>query len=252
MTHVKARVRELLRRYDRRVIYLPPGTVTGADLAHDLAALLPHDGPVCLDVGANEGQTIALLQRTLTNPRIQAFEPSAKTFRSLESKAGSFAPGVSLYNFAFGDRECSRELIRYSTSELSSFLALDADHENRFRDVPVESREMVRVRTVDGFAAEERLAVIDLLKVDTQGTDLLVLRGAATSLSSGLVRHVLVELNFVRMYEGQNDALDLLHFLKQRGLHLVDLYEKMYHASTLAWCTALFARRDAASSARTV
>jgi FkbM family methyltransferase len=241
MTYVKTRVKELLRRYDRQIVYLPPGTVTGADLAHDLAALIPGEGPVCLDVGANEGQTIALLQRVLRNPSIHAFEPSLKTFRTLETK--SFGPRISLHNYALGEGESERELIRYASSDLSSFLPLDADDENRFRDVPVESRELVRVRTVDAFTAEQGLETIDLLKVDAQGTDLLVLRGAETALAAGSVRHVLVELNFVRMYEGQDCALEVLRFLQDRSMHLVDFYEKVYHANTLAWCTALFARR---------
>jgi FkbM family methyltransferase len=235
----------LLRRYDRQIVYLPPGTVTGADLAHDLGALIPGDGPQCLDVGANEGQTIALLQRALRNPSIHAFEPSVKTFRSLAAKP--FGSRVAVYNYALGDRESSRELIRYACSDLSSFLPLDDAHENRFRDVPVENRELVQVRTVDSFAAEQGLSAIDLLKIDTQGTDLLVLHGAERSLQT-IVRHVLVELNFVRMYEGQSCALDILQFLGTREMHLVDFYEKVYHANTLAWCTALFARRDAVAA----
>src|SRR5262245_5671897 len=233
MTYVKTRVRELLRRYDRQLVYLPPGTVTGADLAHDHAALIPGDGPVCLDVGANEGQTIALLQKALRNPSIHAFEPSLKTFRTLEAQ--SFGPRVALYNDALGECESQRELIRYASSDLSSFLPLDGDDQNRFRDVPIESRELVRVRTVDGFAAEQGFQTIDLLKVDAQGTDLLVLRGAERSLAAGVIRHVLVELNFVRMYEGQDCALEVLKFLQDFSMRLVDFYEKVYHADTLAW-----------------
>jgi FkbM family methyltransferase len=242
MTYVRARVRELLRRYDRQIVYLPPGTVTGADLVHDLRVLVPADGPTCLDVGANEGQTIALFQRALRNPYIHSFEPSRKTFQLLER--GQFGDRVSLHNYALGERLSRRELIRYASSDLSSFLALDAHHENRFREIPVDSTEMVEVRTVDSFVLDNGLTAIDVLKVDTQGTDLNVLRGAQDALQSGLVRNVLVELNFVRMYEGQNAVLDILQFLGERGIHLVDFYEKVYQANTLAWCTALFSRRD--------
>jgi FkbM family methyltransferase len=241
MTYVKARVRELLRRYDRQIVYLPPGTVTGADLVHDLRVLVPADGPICLDVGANEGQTIALFQRALRNPYVHSFEPSRKTFQLLER--GQFGDRVSLHNYALGDRLSRRELIRYASSDLSSFLALDDHHENRFREIPVDSKEMVEVRTVDSFVLDTGLTTIDVLKIDTQGTDLNVLRGAQDALQSGLVRNVLVELNFVRMYEGQNAVLDILHFLGERDVHLVDFYEKVYQSNTLAWCTALFSRR---------
>jgi hypothetical protein len=91
--------------------------------------------------------------------------------------------------------------------------------------------------------AEAGLTVVDVLKIDTQGTDLNVLRGASAALQSGTVRHVMVEINFVRMYDGQNEALDVVHYLRGRDLHLVDFYEKVYQANTLAWCSALFSRR---------
>lgn len=241
MTFVKTRVKELLRRYDRRVVYLPPGTVTGADLEHDLRALVRHEAPVCLDVGANEGQTIALFQRAFSNPLVHAFEPSRKTFEQLALRR--FGDRVSLHNFALGAQAVQRTLIRYASSDLSSFLALASDAENRFRGVPVDTTEIVEVRTVDSFVAEAGLTVVDVLKIDTQGTDLEVLRGADAALQAGVVRHVMVEINFVRMYDGQNEALDIVQHLRARDLHLVDFYEKVYQANTLAWCTALFSRR---------
>jgi FkbM family methyltransferase len=241
MTFVRTRIKELLRRYDRRVVYLPPGTVTGAELEHDLRALVGHDAPVCLDVGANEGQTIALFQRVFSGPHIHAFEPSRKTFEQLALR--QFGDRVSLHNYAMAERPVRRELIRYASSDLSSFLPLASDAENRFREMPIDTTEIVDVRTVDAFVAEAGLTVVDLLKIDTQGTDLDVLRGASAALQSGIVRHVMVEINFVRMYEGQNDALDVVQYLRARGLHLVDFYEKVYQANTLAWCTALFSRR---------
>jgi FkbM family methyltransferase len=246
MTFVRARVKELLRRYDRRVVYLPPGTVTGADLEHDLRALVRPDAPVCLDIGANEGQTIALLQRVFSSPHIHAFEPSRKTFEQLALR--QFGDRVSLHNYAMGERPVRRQLIRYASSDLSSFLALDRDAENRFRGVPVDTTEMVDVRTVDSFVAEAGLTVVDLLKIDTQGTDLEVLRGAHNALQTGVVRHVMVEMNFVRMYAGQNEPLDVVQYLRARDLHLVDFYEKVYQTNTLAWCTALFTRRSAADA----
>jgi hypothetical protein len=137
----------------------------------------------------------------------------------------------------------TRTLINYSDSCLTSVLPLDAHQENRFRSTEVLSREVVTLTTVDDFLCDKRIDTVDLLKVDTQGFDLQVLRGAGRALGSGALRNVLVELNFVRMYEGQGSPREIHDFLDGYGFHLVDYYEKYRQGHTLAWCTALFSRR---------
>ena len=119
----------------------------------------------------------------------------------------------------------------------------DDHQENRFRDMKVERKETVRIKTLDWFLEQNRISRVDLLKSDTQGYDLRVLAGASESLRRGLINNVLVELNFVRMYAGQSEPDDILNFLAQHGLFLVDYYEKVRQSQTLAWCTALFTKR---------
>ncbi len=232
----------LLKKYDRRIIHVPEGRISGVDFAHDLGVTIANSRPVCLDIGANEGQTILLLQTVFDDPIIHAFEPSGKVFRALRSK--DFGAGVSLHNVALGKEPANREFINYEKSGLSSFLTLDARGEHPFREVEVESREVVEVETVDRFLQLNRVDIVDLLKIDTQGYDLEVLLGAAGSLEGGIIRNVLVELNFVRMYENQGSATDIINLLAKYGFSLVDNYEKVRQNKTLAWCTALFHRRS--------
>ncbi|MDQ4077233.1 MAG: FkbM family methyltransferase, partial [Chloroflexota bacterium] len=183
----------LLKKYHRRVIYVPEGSISGVDFAHDLRVTIANPRPVCLDIGANEGQTITLLQRVFDDPTIHAFEPSHKLFQLLQSK--NFGVRVSLHNVALGKEPAKREFINYEKSGLSSFLALDVHGEHPFRDVEVEAREVVEVETVDRFLQQNRIDTIDLLKIDTQGFDLEVLSGATGALQAGIIRNVLVELN---------------------------------------------------------
>jgi hypothetical protein len=114
---------------------------------------------------------------------------------------------------------------------------------NRFRGVPIKSKEVVGVRTMDSFVDENEIENIDLLKIDTQGFDLKVLQGGAETLKRGIVNSVLVELNFVRMYENQSDAHLIASLLGDYNIHLVDYYEKVRENHTIAWCTALFTKR---------
>ena len=96
---------------------------------------------------------------------------------------------------------------------------------------------------MDDFVEQHSIYEIDLLKTDTQGFDFEVLLGAKETLKHGLVKYVLVELNFVKMYEGQGLPNDIDLFLNENNLFLVDYYEKVYKSKLIAWCTALFRRK---------
>jgi FkbM family methyltransferase len=223
-------------------VYLPPMGAHGIDLAHDLRVVVRAPSPLCLDIGANRGQTIELLQRVLAAPRIHAFEPSAKMFGQLQERG--FDQHVSLHRLAFGRRPERREFVNYDQPDLSSFLTMDTAAENRFRDVSVEGKEVVEIETVDRFLSVRQIDRVDLLKSDTQGFESEVLAGAAESLRAGRIRAALVELNFVRMYQQQSSATDIMATLIASGLYPVGFYEVVREAHTIGWCTALFARRN--------
>ena len=237
---MKQIVKRALRRFGLRLVRTRKGAVTGFDLTDDLRQLIGTPRPMCLDVGANTGQTIALLQRTFPDPTIHSFEPSVRTFEQLKSRG--LGDRVFLHNCAMGSRAERRSFINYQQSDMSSFLRLDPSEENRFRAVEMAGTEDVEIATLDDFLQENGIRQVDLLKTDTQGFDLNVLLGGVGALASGSIRNVLVELNFVRMYEGQASPKDIVALLNGHGFELVDYYEKNRRGHTLAWCTGLFSR----------
>lgn len=217
--------------------------VAGLRLEHDLSVLIGREDPTCMDVGANQGQTIELLQRTFSNPIIHSFEPSTQTFAELSAR--KYRPGVTLHQFAFGEEPGEAVFHNYEASVLSSFLPLNQDaNESVFATERLHSTETVAIHTIDDFLSDSGMETLDLLKVDTQGFDLRVLRGARKALERGCVRNVVVELNFSKLYEGQNDPLELISFLRAYNFELVDFYEKQRRSGgELSWVTGLFKRR---------
>lgn len=217
------------------------GRAAGYDLKHDLKAIVDSNNPVCFDVGANQGQTIQLLQQCFASPVIHAFEPSSTTYSSLVSQ--SFGPQVHLHQMALGEHSGTAEFRNYKHSDLSSFLPVNPDAENIFAEVELISLESVSVNTLDQFCAGQNIEQIDLLKIDTQGFELPVLRGGIELLRNKQIKTVLLELNFSMLYEKQSDPLDILHLLRDCGLRLVDYYEKeRLRGKELSWVTALFTR----------
>ena len=238
---LKEIVKYFLRRSNFWLIYSQKNKVSGCNLFKDLKSLLKSESPICFDVGANEGQTIKLLQEVFRSPRIYAFEPSSEVFTKLRSRR--YRSDVFLYNFALGRQNSQEEFINYEDSRLSSFFPLSTDEESQFGHLKIKAKESVEIKTIDWFLTRYQINEIDLLKIDTQGYDLQVLQGASESFRRGSIKNVYVELNFLKLYENQADAQQITRFLTEHNFHLVDYYEKSRRQDVLFWCNGLFTRR---------
>lgn len=242
MSKAKDKIRKLLRTKGYEISWITPNQVNGIDFNADIKLLIKNENPVLFDIGANEGQTIEMFRRIFSQPRIYAFEPSHNVFQTLEDKYSNDSL-ISLHKFALGETNTAQEFINYERSVWNSFLSLDENIDSRLRDNRVVSKETVEIKTLDWFIKENNLREIDLLKIDTQGYDLRVLKGATDSFKQGLISNVFVEINFVKLYQNQSDAIEIIEFLSVNNLSLVDYYEKKRLNQTLAWCTALFTKK---------
>jgi FkbM family methyltransferase len=83
--------------------------------------------------------------------------------------------------------------------------------------------ETIRTTTLDAWAEGAGVSAIDALKVDVQGAELDVLRGAQRNLES--VRVVESEVEFQELYEGQPLFTDVDRFLREHGFSLWRLRE---------------------------
>jgi FkbM family methyltransferase len=132
---------------------------------------------ILFDAGANRGSYIRLAQNVLSNRQIviHAFEPSEAAFSALSAE---FAPDsrIVLNNLALGSEAASMNLY-YDVpgSELSSLYPRDIAHHG----IQMIGKEFVRVETLDAYCQAHNITRIDLLKLDVEGHELEVLRGAA-------------------------------------------------------------------------
>ncbi|PUE17938.1 FkbM family methyltransferase [Limnohabitans sp. WS1] len=143
---------------------------------------------VLLDVGANKGNwsTEALKISTDSHPiQIHAFEPSLATRLLLIGRFhGSNA--VTVQPYALSD----------SIGEATFYSEEEGGGTNSLSPVSGRTAENVQVNTVDRFVEENSIQAISMMKVDTEGFDLFVLRGAVTSLSAGLIEVIQFEYNW--------------------------------------------------------
>lgn len=162
----------------------------------DMQRFVRSENPLIFDVGANVGQTAETFRKRFKTAEIHCFEPGKEPFRELKTKADKMA-GVKTVNSALGARREVRTFNENDVSVMSSFLDLGKDGWGS-----VARRVEVEVDTVDEYCGRAAIPHIDILKSDTQGYDLEVLRGANEMLAAGKIDLVYLELTFSDMYKG--------------------------------------------------
>jgi FkbM family methyltransferase len=149
------------------------------------------DGPLIIfDVGANRGQFLQLALREFGGQTvIHAFEPSSAAFADLRLRFGGQS-GVILNNVALGG-EASQKSLYYDVagSELSSLYARKIEHHG----ISLNGSELVQVRTVDDYCEVQGVSRVNLLKLDVEGHELAVLRGAVEMFERGAIERVSFE-----------------------------------------------------------
>ena len=231
MRLIRKAVKQFLRRAGIDIRFIPE---IGFDAYADMRKLVATDCPVVFDVGANRGQTIEHFRDAFARPVIHAFEPGLDTFVALQrGRAG--LPDLHLNNVALGARAESRTFIHSEPDNMSSFLEPSVDAWGEIRD-----RYPVEVITVDDYCAAHGIEHIDILKSDTQGFDLDVIKGARHTIDRHAIHLIFMEITFSDMYKGLPRFDEIYAFLADRGFALVSFYDFYYQHGRAGWTDALF------------
>lgn len=192
-----------------------PNTIAGNGEAMVQRTLLslPGGDLLVVDCGANQGQWSSSFLSLLDasgrkgNTRLVCFEPSAHTYALLSSA------GLKSVN---GRAQIDLEKVALSSEVGDALLSVvhDGAGVNSIVAVPdtfIKQEEITRI-TLDAYVEQRRLGVVDLLKIDAEGHDLEVIRGAAGLLAAGRIKVLQFEYNWRWIYARNflRDAFDLL------------------------------------------
>jgi len=143
------------------------------------------------DVGANVGAYASLLKDLVPDCTIYAFEPHPTTFAKLQRVAE--AKGFTAIQKAASDTTGFAQLYDFATQDGSTQASLDRETISFQDNAPTVRHDVASVR-LDEFADEYQIQKIDLLKIDTEGLDLAVLKGAPRLLAERRVEMIQFEI----------------------------------------------------------
>jgi FkbM family methyltransferase len=212
-THLKQRLRTLARRAGYDVSPFTPKWNTVARRGRLLRALRID---VVLDVGANTGQFADELRRDLGyRGRICSFEPVSDAYSQLTARAGD-DPAWTTFNFGLGDEARRVPINVAANSESSSVLEMLPDHAQAAPESRFVRAEEIELKTLDEiFGDVVGYAENVYLKIDTQGFEGHVLRGAERSLRR--IDTIQVEMPLAPLYAGEVAFFEMSRLLLERN-----------------------------------
>jgi FkbM family methyltransferase len=172
------------------------GSGTGWDFAAEFKAASGYieKGAIIFDVGANKGEwTKAVL--TLDPEIVYMFEPQQscveKYLRPMESGC------CKVVDVAVGDREGDIDF--YSPQEDAGNSSIYNRRDTCFAGQDFQ-RSKVRISTLDAFIEKMKIPRVDFLKIDVEGHELFVLKGAKNSIRDRLIRAISFEFGSAGVY----------------------------------------------------
>lgn len=166
------------------------------------------------DVGANVGQTSLNYLKRFPEAEIHAFEPVLDNFKILEKIRSQKLVSNRL---AMGAEKGQMRI--FLSKNIGKHSAVVRETEDAFEDVDCQ--------TLTEYCLENKISHIGLLKIDTEGSDLDVLKGADSLLSNQQIDFVFVETGFYPKQRHVHICM-FIDYLFRFGYSVAGIYDQSW------------------------
>ena len=204
--------------------------------------LLNNSQPVIFDIGAYVGDTIKQFNSSFPECYIHAFEPFDDSFSFLKNRFKK-TDKIFLNNIAVGDRSLGNIKMYITQNKGSSSLLQPTIDANEFWDGnPLSTQKEVRVETItiDKYCEQYNIESIDILKIDVQGNELKVLKGAKRMLKEKRVSLIFTEISIAPNYKEQSEIDEVIKLLRENKYRIFNFFKMKHKEGQLIECDVLF------------
>lgn len=189
-----------------------------------LQRLRPFKPAVLFDIGANVGEWSRAALDAIPTAHVHAFEIAPATAKTLTQDMARFGSRITINTCGLGAREGEIKLYfspesSTAASTVPGVVELSAlDHGiSRIEEV------MTRITTGDRYLQENRIAQIDLLKIDVEGAEWDVLEGFSGAFADRKIQMVQFEYGLLNL-RTRKLLGDYWQFFTERGFAVGKLY----------------------------
>jgi FkbM family methyltransferase len=239
---VLEKIQKLFNVFGFQLRRLDAGVHLDSALEEQLRLAGPNIGCI-IEIGAADGRDSRIYAERCRDAVVHAIEPLPSSFAKLSAQAAD-EPRLHAYQLAVSDSIGTADFHVAVNADSSSLLP--PHKTGGVFDKYIETAETIQIltTTLPDFCAEHGISHIDLLKIDAQGVELDILRGAEAMLRNGSISVLYCEVQFERLYEDSCLYHHLASFLEEVGYVLHSLYDFSYDKSgRMVWADAIFVRR---------
>jgi FkbM family methyltransferase len=225
MNDVEPGITMVLDPYDFVSRYILVRGVWELESWAEIAKNLPPDGTF-IDIGAHIGYYSVKAAAVLgPNGRVVSIEPNPVTLGTLRANVGQAKGGkISVQPVACSDREAVLKFYaapRQNTGE-SSLSSKNAGQEGA-----IAGTYEVRARPLDDIAAELGLTRVDVVKIDVEGAEMLVLKGAKSTLAR-FHPVLIIELKDYQLKAMDTSTAEVQEWLRSRGYAFAQIVDQNF------------------------
>lgn len=170
-----------------------------------------------IDIGSNKGQFILLVDKFYENIKVLSFEPIGEL---LEKQKIFFANRGNINFFETGVGSTNSQITLNITRRKDSSSILEIENtKNLGRQFDIIERRKIKMTTLDNAISEYDLTNPILLKLDVQGYELEVLKGAENLLPK--IKYIITEVAENQLYKNQVIENNVINYLNERNFQII-------------------------------
>ena len=184
-----------------------------------------------IDIGAHKGETIKVFLKNFNIDRILSFEANTKIFEALNNKLiNEKLTNVTLINSGIGDQNEKKKLKVFHETSSSTFNQINQNtkyYQRKKKYLSFLSKNKneeyeeitVQVNPLSYFEEFKMLDRVDILKIDTEGYELKVLKEIKKE-DIEKIRFIYFEHHYDLMIKKNYKYFEIKNFLNQNNFHL--------------------------------